>query len=445
MRAPARTERGEALMRWRTSRGVVAVAALLVVTARESSALDLQGALREVTDANPSLASRREMVGAARRRIGPAGAWSSPMVEIGAINVPVGGGFDEDMMTMKMIGVQQRVPVFGANGLGRRSATAAADAEGAALELATAELLSMAWEAYGDAYFAAGLSAATAAHRGEMDQLHQAARARYDAGRGRLDDVLGAEAERARLLSDLASFEAEAQEARARLAALMGRESASLGEALEPPPAATLPDDLGAILAGLDERHPRLRELRATADRYRLSARAARRMLWPDLQIGFSYGLREPISGMAQDNMWSATLGFMLPIFAGQRELSEGAEMEAMARASDDDLRAASLDLAQRARGLYARARASARTVSLLADTVVVTQRRAVAASMSAYDAGTADLGRVLEASHALYAEEVALVRARQELVRTEARLLAITANGELFGLSLPEVRRTER
>ena len=149
--------------------------------------------------------------------------------------------------------------------------------------------------------------------------------------------------------------------------------------------------------------------------------------------------------GVAQANMWTATLGFMLPVFAGQRELPEAASMDAMARASERDLRAATLDLDQQLRALHAIALADRRTVALLADTVVVTQRRAVAASWSAYNAGTADLWRVFEATHELYGEEVALMRARQDLARTEARLLAVTARGDLFGLTLPGIERSER
>jgi outer membrane protein TolC len=154
--------------------------------------------------------------------------------------------------------------------------------------------------------------------------------------------------------------------------------------------------------------------------------------------------MRQPIDGVRQDNMWSATVRFMLPVFASQRELSEAAEMEAMARAAESELRAATLELQQQTRVLDATARADARKVALLADLVVTTQRRAVQASWSAYDAGSTDLWRVLEATHALYGQEVALTRARQDLARTEARLVAVTARGEFFGLTLPEIQRSE-
>lgn len=426
-------------------RGAVVLATVLAVAPHEAKALDLSAALREVATANPTLAGRREMVEAARLRIAPAGAWQSPMVEIGAINVPTNGRFDSDPMTMKMVGIQQRVPIFGANRLNRHSAASAAEAEGAGVEMANYELFSMAWEAYAEAYYAGRLEALSLAHRADMERLVRSARARFESGNGRLDDVLRAEAEQARTLSDLSGFAAEEQAARARLAALMGRESAALGDSLEPPPATSPLEDPAAAIAKVNESHPRLRELRAQRDRYRLAARAARRMLWPDLQVSASYGLRQPIMGVAQDNMWSATLGFMLPVFAPQRELAEGSEMDAMARATESDLRAASLDLDQQIRGLYASRRSDRRTVSLLADTVVVTERRAVEASLSAYDAGATDLWRVFEATHSLYDEEVALARARQDLARTEARLLATTARADLLGVTLPEIERSNR
>lgn len=434
-------------MHIRGARALVALFAGLVLVAagpREARGLDLDAAFREVAAANPTLAGRREMVEAARQRVTSSGAWPSPMLEVGAINVPVGGGFDEDMMTMKMVGIEQRLPLFGAKGLRRDAAKSAVEAEAAGLDQAGYEAFALAWEAYADAWYADQLVATGHAHHGEMERLVRSARARYDSGRGRLDDVLSAEAEHARTRSDMLGYEAEAVGARARLAALMGRASATLDEPLAPLPATTLPDDPAVVAAAVSDAHPQLRAGRARAESYRQAAAAARRMTWPDLTVGFSYGFREDLQGMPQDDMWSATVGFMLPIFAGQNEGAEGAEMDAMARASDSELRAAGLELDRQARSLYAVARADRRTISLLADTVVTTERRAVEAAWSAYTAGTTDLGRVFDATHALYREEIALVRARQDLARVEARLLAITARPELFDLTLPAIPRRE-
>ena len=413
---------------------------------RPAAALDLEGVMREVAALNPTLTAHRAMVEAARRRISPAGAWQSPMVELGAINVPANGRFDMDPMTMKMVGVSQRVPLFGANRLAGRSAREAAAEQGAGSAMAHYERFGMAFEAYADAWYSGVLARDAELHGGVMDRLVRSARARYESGNGRLEDVLRAEAERARTRADLAAFGAEERAARARLDALRGSFPGEGRESLAPPPSAPVPASPEPWLVSIAPDHPRLREMDARARRYRFAARAARRMLWPDLQLEASYGKRETLEdGTPQDDMWSATAGFMVPLFAGQRELSEGAEMDAMARASEAERREAELELRREVVAVHAAAAAAQATVRLIADTVVTTQRRAVDASWSAYGAGATDLWRVFEASHSLYAEEIALTRARQDLARAQGRMLSLTGRGDLIGIALPPVKEGER
>ena len=420
----------------------VAVLSGVVAVPRPSVALDLEGALRQVAAANPTLAARGDMVEAARRRVAPAGAWPQPMLELGAVNVPTNRRFDMDPMTMKMVGVSQRVPVFGSNRLARRAAREAVTSESAVAEMTGFEVYGMTWEAYADAYFASELARTAQTHQGVMERLVQSARARYESGNGRLEDILRAQAEQARVLTDLAAYRAEELGARARLDALRGVMPGRTTDSLAPPPDPTVPAAADPWLATVAASHPRLREMDAQVNRYRFSARAARRMAWPDLELKASYGRRGVLAGgIQQDNMFNATVGFMLPIFAGAREVSEGAEMDAMARASEEERRGVELELRQQVAAAHAAAAAAQRTVGLLADTVTTTQRRAVEASWTSYRAGTTDLWRVFESTHALYSEEIALVRARQELARAEARMVSLTGRGDLMGVALPASR----
>lgn len=418
--------------------------ALLAVPGR-ARALDLETALRDVAAGSPTLAARRAMAEAARQRVGPAGAWVSPMVEFGAINVPTTGRFNEDPMTMKMVGVAQRVPVFGANRLSRGAARAEAGAALATVETSLWELSGMAIEAYADAYYANALALETEVHRGVMDRLVASARARYESGRGRLEDVLRAEAERARLFADLATFRAEESSARAKLDVLRGVVPAGLPDLLAAPSLAAVPADLATWLLAVTPGHPRLRELDQQVSRYRFAARAERRMAWPDLELRASYGKRETLAGgIRQDDMYSASVAFMVPLFSGERGVAEGAEMDAMALASQSERRVAELALLEQVTATHAAALAAQRTVGLLADTVVAVQRRAVDASWVAYSAGSSDLWRVFEASHSLYGDEIALQRARQDLAHAEARLIALTGRWDLIGVRLPEVKGSE-
>ncbi len=414
--------------------------------AHATPTVTLDEVLRDVVAGNPTLQARRAMGTAAEKRVAPAGAWESPMAELGVANVPTSGRFDTDMMTMKMVGLSQRVPLFGSNGLRRRAAREGAEAEAAATDRAHYDVYGAAMDAYADAYFSRRRAEEAAHHRGTMDRMAEAATARYRSGNGRLDDVLRAEAERARVLADQAAFEAAAARASARLDALRGKDPAAAPEPLAPPPVLSVPDEPGSWTAAALEHHPRLLEAEARTRGYELSARAERRMTWPDLTLRASYGFREANpQGVDRDDMFSAGIGFEIPIFAGQRQRARGAAFDAMARAAAAERRETELDLARGAHALHADARAAARTVSLLADTVVTTQRRAMDAAWSAYSAGSIDLWRVFESAHALYIEDLRLLDAQHDLARAQAALVALTGRGDLAGVTLPAMRKEER
>src|SRR5260221_1488528 len=415
----------------------VVLGALLLVAGGAvppARALDLEQVFADVAAANPSLAARQHEAAAARARARRAGAWDAPMLELAAVNVPAGGGFDQDPMTMRMLGVEQRVDVFGARGLARHAARGDARAADAVADGARWERFADAWEAYAGAYFAAQRAVAARAHRDVMDRMWAAARARYEAGRGRLDDLLRAEAERARLFADAAMFGAEETEARTRLAALRGREPGAGGDSLIAPPEWLAPDSAAAWREAVVA-HPRLRALSEREAARRTAASAARRMTWPELSLRASYGFRSTlVGGVGPDGMWSAGVGLELPVGASARQGAEASEQGAMADAAAAERRGEALDLSAELIALRGRANASRRVERLLVDTVLVAQHRALEASRSAYESGSTDLSGVLESAHASYTEELGVTRAREELARTLARLLAVTARGELVG-----------
>jgi len=419
----------------------IGLATALALNAGTAGALDLPTALREVAVNNADLGARAAMVEAARWRAQRSGTWNAPMLELGLVNVPTSGRLDEDPMTMRMVGLSQRVPLFGAQGLARRAARSNLAAETAAGRMARATIMAMALESYAGARYAQERLVLAEAHVSAIQRLVESARARYQSGRGRLDDVLGSEAERARLTADIVMFRAQLGAARLRLDALRGVETDS-GDTLAPlmlPAVETTPE---RSLASLGSEHPRLKELDARVQGYRLSARSARRMAWPDLELRGSYGFRSAIVGPhstePQDNMFSIGVGFMLPVFAGGREWAEGREMDAMGRAAAADLRGAELELRRDVLTAWQEASAGERIVGLLADTVLVSRQQTVEAAWAAYGTASIDLWRAMESTHAMYREAVELSRAREDLARAQARLLAATGRPDLLGLEWP-------
>jgi outer membrane protein, heavy metal efflux system len=424
-----------------SSAGALVLAVLAVASvAAPAPAATLEATLARVAERNPMLRARDAEVEAARARATRAGAWPAPMAMAGVVNVPTRGGFDMDAMTMKMLGVSQRLPLFGANRLARSAALQAANADTASRSALRRELLGRAWDAYAEAYAAGERQRIAEAHRGEMERMVAAARARYESGRGRLEDLMRTESEAARVLADAAAYRGEEAAARAELAALT--DAAPDTTRLEQPPAPI-------VIAGLDtwrralEDHPRLVAWTATERSRELSARAARRMRWPDLELAFSWGFREPLDFghgthlVDQDDMWTATAEFMLPLFAGSREGAESREMTAMARAAAAERDAAGLELERSLAAAHARALAVAQATRLSVETVVPAQRRTLQASWSGYESGVGDLLGVLDVAHGLYQEELAAATRRRELCRAHAELLALTGRADLLGVTI--------
>src|SRR5262249_45144693 len=148
-------------------------------------------------------------------------------------------------------------------------------------------------------------------HIGISERLVASARARYRSGNGRLEDALQAEAEHARVRADQVSFAAAASRALARLDALRGVEPGSSDSSLEALPPLPVPADAGAWRRAAVQDHPRLLEAEARERGFDLSARAARRARWPDLELRGSYGIRgQDRMGMSLDDMISASVGF---------------------------------------------------------------------------------------------------------------------------------------
>jgi cobalt-zinc-cadmium efflux system outer membrane protein len=225
-----------------------ALALALASPANGAPAAPVQGPLvlervfADVDAANPSVAAGRHESSAAWARARRAGAWDAPMLELAAQNVPVGGGFDQDPMTMKMVGLEQKVDLFGARSLSRHAAEGDARAAQAEVENTRWQRFGEAWMAYAGAYFAGTRADAARDHEQVMDKMAAAARARYESGRGRLDDLLRVEAERARIVADVVDFAAEERAARARLDALRGREAGDTIDVLAAPPESLAPD-----------------------------------------------------------------------------------------------------------------------------------------------------------------------------------------------------------
>jgi outer membrane protein TolC len=140
--------------------------------------------------------------------------------------------------------------------------------------------------------------------------------------------------------------------------------------------------------------------------------RAARREIWPDLQIGVQYGQRPMDEGT--DRMISLMLGVNLPVFAGSRQLAMRREAEAMRQMATADLEGMRADTRGRLAELYAAVQRSQRLAALYRGTILPQSQTTVASSLASYRVAAVDFMTLLD-------NQMTVNRYRQDLYRLDA------------------------
>lgn len=396
---------------------LAAVLALLLVAAVPCAAgaqapgdtLDLAAAIAAARTHNPRIAGAAAEVAAAGARIGPAGAWADPTLTLGAMNYMLPGlSPRRDPMSMNQLTVMQMLPVNGA--LGSRRDAARADSARLAYERDALgiEIEHEVRTRYLELYHTDRALETLARTLGALRDLAAIASAMYAVGTVTQADVVRAQMAITRMHQQIADTELQRYAAAAALNALMGRPGESPvvlrasgateahgGElhALDLPG----PPSLDALVALADAGNPELAGLRAALTGARAAETAARRMRFPDVGVGLSYGQR-----FGMNDMLSAMVTVSVPVFARSRQQPWREEALAMRTVSEERLRAARLAI----RSGLATARAEAETargqVALYRGTLVPQAEASYEASLAAYRVGRVDFLTVLDARMAL-------------------------------------------
>ena len=394
--AGARTGRSSARCAHAILLGIVLVPGALVARAAEPPASpppQLAALVAEALANNPEIAAARGELEAARQRVPAAGALDDPMVELGVINAPLESlNLRREDMTMKMLGLGQRLPFPGKRGL--RRAVAEADAE--SIGLAVREIANRVERdvrvAYEDLAFNEEAQRIVAESRTALEQLAAIARSRYAVGQAAQSDVLDAQIELERLGVELLQLTAENAALQGQLQRLLGRSGpAPRIHAAAPQLAAGADPGLDPALPAIENR-PQLLALQALVERNSRSIDLARREYYPDFDVRLQYGQRDRTpDGMPRDDMVSLTVGFNLPIWRKARLEPQVAEARALRRQAQDTLLAQQLETQAALDAQLALARQWHETAGAYQNTLLPQARAATASALAAYRVGRVD------------------------------------------------------
>ncbi|HPF61910.1 MAG: TolC family protein [Gemmatimonadetes bacterium] len=391
----------------------------------DSTTASLDAFTAEVLERSPALHAADHRVAASRATAAATGAPPDPQLRLGVANLPVASPGVADMMTMKEIGIAQRLPFPGKLSLAREAADRAVGVAAAGRDGVVARLIRETREAWYElALIDARLDILTA-RRDALRAMSRTVEARYESGDGSQAAVWRSRAELSRLVERAADLAEHRRGVVARLNALRQRPAGGPIDSAPMPPrilAAALPspellrfagDSLGAalvddgiptpdvLLAWALDSNPMIRghvaRIGGQDARVALAARAGR----PDVEVMVMYGQRNDRSDFV-----SAGVAIPLAIRSGrvQRQLHEAEELELEAEHAEHQQMVA--DIAAKLAALRAAAVAQRTRLAVLGHHVLPQGRAALASALAGHRAGTVPFIEVIEAVTTLHDDE---------------------------------------
>lgn len=370
--------------------------------------------IAEALENNPEIQAAQQEREAARQRIAPAQALDDPMLEAGVINAPLASSpFNREDMTMKMIGLSQRLPFPGKRGL--RKEVASKDAE--AIDQGYHETVNRVVHDLKTVYFDLGLTLEmiklVEKNKQTLEHFLRIAEARYQVGQGSQADVLKAQTQVSRMQDRLLGLAREQPAFEAELIRALGR--STRGEIPVPVPLQIqeTPLALETLQQEAWVQRPQLLALQSLIARNGKSVDLARRAYYPDFDVRFSYGQRDNmLDGMRRDDMVSMTVAVNLPVWRGSKIEPRIMEAQAMRDQTASLYQAQRNEIAARLRQQIAMAEQSLKSVKLYQSSILPQAKLTVESALTAYQVNRVDFLTLLDNQMTVFDFETNLVTA---------------------------------
>ena len=379
----------------------------------------------EALQNNPELRAAAKEIEAANQRVRPAGALEDPMLEAGFINLPIQSlRFNREDMTMKMLGLSQKLPYPGKRAL--REQVAAKDAEtlGYGLRETSNRVVREVKLAYYDLALTDETVRLLQSNRQILEQFLRIAESRYAVGQAAQAEVFRAQTQLGRMSEELLRMERERPVTEAELARLLGRRGNALPIAVELPGLRETAFDLAALQQAALRERPQLLGLQSAIERSAKTLELARKEAQPDFDLRFSYGQREKdLAGMPRQDVMSLTVAMNLPVWRGDKIEPRIAEAQAMREQTLEMLQAQQNEVLAKLRQQVAVTEQSRKSVHLYETAILPQARLTVEATLSAYQVSRVDLLMLLDSQMTLFSYEISRAR---ELVNFNKALAEI-------------------
>ena len=364
----------------------------------------LRALLTEALANNPEIRAARSEAEAARQRVSPAGALDDPMLEAGLINVPTDSWrLNREDMTMKMLGIAQRLPFPGKRALRREVAERDAQTAEQNYREAVNRVAREVKMTYLDLALALENVRLLKDTTLVLEQFLRIVESRYQVGQGAQADVFKAQTQLAKMREELLRMERERPVMEAELAKLLARSAAEEFVVALPATREPLRLDLDALREAALRQRPQLLALRSVVEKNSASIDLMRKEYNPDFDVRLQYGQREPmIDGTKRPDMLSLMVSINLPIWGKEKIDPRIAEARSMRDQAQSMYAAQQNEVFAKLRQQAAIAEQSRKSAELYETAILPQARLAVEAALSAYRVNRVDLLTLLDSQMSL-------------------------------------------
>ena len=371
----------------------------------------LTSLVAEALENNPEIQAALHERDAASQRIAPAEALDDPVLEAGIINAPLASSpLNREDMTMKMIGLSQRLPFPGKRGL--RKDVAAQDAQ--SVGYGYQETLNRVVRDIKTAYFDLGLilerTRLVEKNKLILEDLLHIAEKHYGVGLGSQADALRAQTQVSRMVDELLKLARERPTIEAELIRSLGRNAAVAAPNPEPLQLREETLNLESLRETAMIQRPQLLALQSIVARNEKAVNLARKNYYPDFDVRLAYGQRDNmLDNTRRPDMVSLTVAINLPVWRENKIAPRVAEALALRDRSASMHQAQRNEVAANLRQQTALAEQNLQSARLYQTAILPQAKLTVESALAAYRVNRVDFLTLLDSQMTVFNYEISL------------------------------------
>jgi outer membrane protein TolC len=226
-----------------------------------------------------------------------------------------------------------------------------------------------------------------------LEQIEQAAEARYRSGLGNQHEVFQAQLERTRQLREITTTQLETAKAQAETKQLLGRSHSSPDIETTELAETALAYNYDQLLAAAKANNPQIAGAQKVIERQALQVDVAKKDFYPDFNLQYVWQRTDPAQFRAY---YSVTLGLRIPIYRGRRQQPELAQAEADQDRAQSQYEMQSQQIASELRQKFLEAEKSAALLKIYREGLIPQARAELEAGMAAYQSNRHDFQPLL-------------------------------------------------